>query len=325
MTRKAQRDAMTNAIMGDPESRSLLEESLVLFEKGKFDQARILLDRAYGKNFEDPEIRSALWVCGYWSSRVGRLDELGDEGAKGDFLLRHWRHFDAVSPSHLDAPFEEGLSRVKTWAFTEALACYERSSSGEEPDTESLLQSGRCRKALGRYTEAIETFEEALKTGRTSDARHLAELADSYALIGEDTAAKVMFREAFFVDPSKIDLELLESPLIQRLAERLEKEKNYRGSTLNEWLPVYGVLWGVFDVKRELRPVEYGKLKQSIYALKSEIADGDEEGRLKPRLINRYFWLIDHYQQIGEDRSTVEEALLSIKLLSPSVYKRYTE
>ena len=88
---------------------------------------------------------------------------------------------------------------------------------------------------------------------------------------------------------------------------------------------MYGAIWGVLDVKRELSPVEYGKLKQAIYAMKSEIADGDERGVLTPRLINHYFRLIDHYQSAGADRSAIEEAMISVKLLSPSVYMTYFE
>ena len=69
--------------------------------------------------------------------------------------------------------------------------------------------------------------------------------------------------------------------------------------------------------------MEYGKLKQMIHAMKSEIADGDEDGTLMPRLINAYLRLIDHYQSTGADRGASEEALMNIKLLNPVIYERY--
>ena len=33
---------------------------------------------------------------------------------------------------------------------------------------------------------------------------------------------------------------------------------------------LYGVLWGIFNIKRELRSQEVGKLRQDIYALENE-------------------------------------------------------
>jgi hypothetical protein len=113
--------------------------------------------------------------------------------------------------------------------------------------------------------------------------------------------------------------------MFRRLIERLNEEKEIGDPSFPEWLAVYGTIWGVLDVSRELNPVEYGKLKQSIYALKSEIADGDKKGSLTPRLVNHYLRLIDHYQNSGSDRSSIEEALMNIKLLVPSIYRTYFE
>jgi len=89
---------------------------------------------------------------------------------------------------------------------------------------------------------------------------------------------------------------------------------------------VYGVLYGVFNVKRELRALEFGKLKQAIFALENELKDASAETRsvLVPRLINHYFWLIDHYVNVNDDKTRINEVLLKIKLLDTDVYNRYT-
>ena len=42
------------------------------------------------------------------------------------------------------------------------------------------------------------------------------------------------------------------------------------------------------------------------------------------RLINHYFWLIDHYLASGEERPKIEEVLERIKALDPVVFKEYT-
>jgi hypothetical protein len=49
----------------------------------------------------------------------------------------------------------------------------------------------------------------------------------------------------------------------------------------------------------------------------------EEKSLLKPRLINRYFWLIDHYENNREDPSLIEETMLKIKLIDPAIYERY--
>jgi len=71
----------------------------------------------------------------------------------------------------------------------------------------------------------------------------------------------------------------------------------------------------------ELKPVELGRLKQSILALENELRGNSSPG-IKPRLLNRYFWLIDHCEH-SRDTPTIEETMLKIKVIDPVVYKHY--
>jgi hypothetical protein len=88
---------------------------------------------------------------------------------------------------------------------------------------------------------------------------------------------------------------------------------------------VYGTVWGVFNVKREMKPLEFGKLKQSIFSLEKECrAAGAEREMLVPRLVNRYFWLIDHYLTAGEPREKIDEVLGRIRDVDPGVHAEYT-
>ncbi|MDR2143405.1 MAG: hypothetical protein LBP29_03445, partial [Treponema sp.] len=122
--------------------------------------------------------------------------------------------------------------------------------------------------------------------------------------------------------PGKIELVNMESGLILRLAERV-RELGYRDQELLEWIPVYGAIYGVFSVKRELKLAELGKLKQTIFSLENEIRGSPEKRLLIPRLINRYLWLIDHLENSQGDPSLIEEIMLKIKLASPVVYEQY--
>ena len=159
---------------------------------------------------------------------------------------------------------------------------------------------------------------------KNDDAELLSEMADCYALINEVRAAKIFFREAFFIDPSKVSLYSMESLLIGKLIDNI-KEQGYEKEELNEWVPVYGVLYGVFNIKRELKALELGKLKQSINSLENRYEEEPENRYLTiPRLINRYFWLIDYYINVKDSRDRIEDILKKINKLNPSVYELYT-
>ena len=182
---------------------------------------------------------------------------------------------------------------------------------------------GLCYKQLGDYDTALRFLSDA-NLINSEKASILAEMADCYALCGEEKTSKVLFREAFFINPQDIDISLLESNLFCKLYDEIAKSRKDK-AIIAEWFPVEGVLLGVLNVKRELRALEVGKLKQSIYALETELKNEGVEPLITiPRLINNYFWLIDHYTTIREDRSKITEILLKIKLLNADVYERYT-
>jgi hypothetical protein len=66
------------------------------------------------------------------------------------------------------------------------------------------------------------------------------------------------------------------------------------------------------------------RLKQSIFDLENEMRGGDIS-LLKPRLLNRYFWLIEYYENTGKDQGMIEETFLKIKILDRAIYKWYIQ
>lgn len=282
------------------------------------------LERALALDFEDEELLYALKCARFWEERLPRMEAVRNPFERGEFTISQWKAFSSFA-GKLKGDFERARYAFKRYAFTLALGQY-RSLPAEEREAheaELALRIGRCLKGAGDFDEAQRQLEAAARE-RREDAEVLAELADAYALGGEARSSKALFREAFYLSPRKIDLELLESDIIRRLIDRVAAE-GHTGPALAEWVPVYGTLLGVFTVKRELKAVEAGKLRQSIYQLENE-AKEREEGRplLVPRLINRYFWLIDHCVATKEDRARIDEILLKIRLLDPAIHKQYT-
>lgn len=306
------------------EIQVLKSETYRKFEYGDFAEAGLLLDQAHALDFDDKEIQTALKACGFWVQRVESLENLPENGAKGDYLCRQWTIFVEHCRMRYAHSFEEGLQRLKIWVHTEALNFY-RTQDSESSYPGTFLGIGRCLKSLGRFEEAIGSFERALRNADVNNSESMAELADTYALIGEMKPAKVLMREALYIDASRIEIDHLTAPVFIRLIERVEAEISRDKGEFNEWLAIYGNIWAVLNVKRELSTIEFGKLKQTIYALRNEIADGDFQGQLRPRLINSYFRLIDHYQSTGVNRKAIQEALINIKQLSPKIYEMYSE
>jgi len=303
-------------------TRELLEQAYSQFRKGLFSEAAETLEQALQKDFENEEIVSALKCARYWLERMERIEGVQDTFERSEFLLNQWKNFkdflrkycsesENCSYSIRNFVFEYGLNNYLDILETEG---------GNDP--EILKRIGKCYKGIGDYEHALEYYEYVNKN-RNQDAGFLAELADCYALVNEIRASKAFFREAFFINPQKIDVSELESGMIRRLIQTLS-EKGFKSPELEEWIPVYGALYGIFNVKRELRPIEFGKLKQSIVALEGEIAEQKDSAHLKkPRLINHYFWLIDQFINDREERSKIDKILMKIRELDPEIYHEY--
>ncbi len=293
------------------------------FKKGAIEESALLLNEAHSIDYDDQSVLTALKCTKFWLDRFEKLESDSENYEKAEFLIKHWIVFSGRFISSLEIPFEDGLYALKQGIFRIALKYYSRVREGDcDPEPEILFRIGRCHKALGDFDKAIISLEKAMKRDSKS-SEIIAELADCYFMIDKIRIAKVFFREAFFINAQGINIDLLESDMICRLVNELKK-KGYSGKELNEWIPVYAVLFGVFNIKRELRPIEYGKLKQTIYALKNEMQDNEEKRLLMPRLINHYFWLIDHYFCTNKDREAIDDILLNIKLLNISIYEQYT-
>lgn len=302
---------------------SLMNQVYSFYKKGAIEESVDYLNRAHSIDYDDQKVLSALKCTRFWLDRFEKLQQQNEDFNRGEFLVRQWMIFIEKFGESLVGSFDDGLYNLKQGVFRTALKFYSRIREADsDPEPEILLRIGRCHKTLGEYDRAIAALEKAIRREKQS-AQILAELADSYFMVGKIRNSKVFFREAFFIDPQAVDLETLESDIIISLIKEI-KGKGYDGKELKEWLPVYAVIFGVFNVKRELRPIEYGKLKQTIYSLKNELQESVDKSLLLPKLINHYFWLIDYYLCIEKDWETIEEILLNIKLLHQGIYEQYT-
>jgi len=320
--------------MDKGQATGLLQEAYEKLKASDAATACSLLEEALDLDYENIEIKHALKCVNWWLENSRRIDELINPYEKGAYLLSLLKPYysflgqlnQSVGQTGLmQTKFEQCHYAVRYFVYSQALFFFEKllGNPSNQHDTGLLLFAGRCNKGLGNYDEALFFLEQAF-TNKMHDAEILAELADVNALLAQIKNAKALFKEAFFIDPAKVDITAMESALIQNLCQKVS-EKGYKDEALCEWIPVYGHLWKVFSVQRELKQMEVGRLKQSIFSLEAEYDSNPARRELiKPRLLNHYFWLIDYYDVTKENSSLIEETLLKIKVTDPEIYSIYT-
>ncbi|MDR1444353.1 MAG: hypothetical protein LBI94_05695 [Treponema sp.] len=302
----------------------LIQKAYNKLDAADAEGALKLLEEALRIDFDHPEVKDGLKCLTWWIEHIKRADDFREAYDKGVFILSQWKPYYSFL-DRFDRHFDSCQFVIRRYVFSAALRYFSGAleDGTNEHDPYLLLLVGRCYKGAGNYGESLRYLEQAARFKR-DDAETLSELADVNALLAENRAAKALFREAFFVDPQKIDLRSMESELIIRLRDRV-LSMGYAGPELAEWIPVYGNLFRVFSVKRELKQSELSRLKQSVFALENEIghAGGEQSRLLKPRLINRYFWLIDHYENTRDDPGVVEDTMRKIKIIDTTIYDWY--
>lgn len=302
-----------------------LQKALQHIEKGNPSDAIEIIGKLFENDLSCKELAYASRCCTYLSGITEKAARLETPYERGEKIIDEWKNYLTFSQPDSEK-YEPALYAMQRGVFGLALSNY--SELFEDSDmslrANAFWKAGICYKKLGEFEKAQECMREA-NALQENNASFLANLADCFCLCGEDNYGKLIFREAFFLDPMKIDLDFLDSQLIRSLIEKTAG-KGFSGSLLQLWLPVYAVIWGVFDVKRSLRSQEVTKLRQDIYALENEMKEpGSDEANIKPRLINLYFWLIDYYGQTADNSRKINEVLLRIKILDQNIFKLYSK
>lgn len=300
----------------------LVNRANACLREGTFSKAIRVLERALRLDAELTSIASALKCATFWQEREARLATITDPYERAEYLEQQWDIFQRFA-GPLEEVSERTLLDIRRYVMAECLHGYRnlQEMHPEREDAGLLLRLARCHKDLGDYASAIEHLQLAGRKRPRAPAI-LAELADCYASIDEERNARVLFREAFFIDAETVRLDRLESPAIRRLIAAMEQAGRPAGE-IAAWLPVYATLRGLFSVKRVLKPLELGHLKQTIFSMERGLAEDAAPPQTIPRLLNHYFWLIDHYVVTGEAQPRIDEVLAKIRDLDRQVHDEY--
>ncbi|MGL4525294.1 MAG: tetratricopeptide repeat protein [Spirochaetia bacterium] len=309
---------------GNTSIADILDEGIDALREGLFERAGSAFQKVVFMDLEHEYAQGMLKMTDYWVEKSKRYNFLSQID-RVDFLLESWKNFCDVVLSRLEFTPDRALFAIRGWLFGQ-MAYYIELQLKEKESAQLYLKLGRAYKMRGDYDLAIEAYSEGVGINRT-DAVLLAELADCYAIVDEEANARLFLREALFHGAMEIDFDYLESAMIVNLQKKV-KEIRPEDKYSPEWLGVYGVLWGLLSIGRELKPAEYARLNQSIHMLRSEIEDIPVRREvLVPRLIYRLFWLIDYYKNLScetEDAKTrIRSALLDIRFLDERIAKEY--
>jgi len=305
----------------DIQTEAELKVALGFLKQGNPLEAQKIISSLFEQDLESTELIYTNKCCIFWGDSIKRLKSIEDNIERSESILQEWKDFQNYI-SRETKPYEPAKYAVQEGFFKNALEEYKKMLEEKDPlqKAEIYKKTGICYKKLGDFENA-RTFLTEANNIYPNLSSVLAELADCYSLCGEDKFGKVLYREAFFADPDSIDLDFLDSELIKCLIEKT-KSKGYSGKALQYWIPVYGVLCGVFNIKRELTSQEVARLKKDLYAMENEIKDPSCNNEiLVPRMLNCYFWLMDHYYLAKENQAKINEVLLRIKLLDSAVYE----
>lgn len=298
------------------------------FRKGDLKSAQFFAAQERSQSLENENYLIALHYATYWINQLKKLEGKSNNLEKSSLIFQEYADFvHRYIPSH-NMYNEEMLYHIRYFLFNLSLTYLNDELvhlSDKNLEREILLNIIRCYKLIGDYRKALSLLELHFSESGLDDADCLAEFADCLEMISENEKSRLLFRDAFYSAPQTIEIDFLLSPMISNIRKHLS-QYSLSNNLVKEWMGVYGVLLGYLNVRRKLNPFEVSRLKQEITNLKLEWAQNrDSNSPIYPRLIYRYFLLLDHYKEIKEDRTKWDEILLSLKMIDPIIYEMYTK
>jgi tetratricopeptide (TPR) repeat protein len=293
-----------------------------LLELGDFGGAIALFESIMSEKPGYPGVNDGIRAARFWMTRINKLRKHDNSYDKAKLLLKEWRDFERFMEKN---SFGHGRSTasIQKYIFGDIIGSFtDAYKEGTAPDTAILVQIGDCFKKLGNYEKAIDVYEYA-RSFNEEDPALLSKLGDCYFSIDETSKGKVLFREAFFIDPGQIELDSIESPFIHMLHEKTRQRVQDRETSIY-WLPVIAEVSSAFNVKREPKRGEMDKLRNEIRHLEDEYMNNRKRRPyIKPKLINHYFWLIDTLKMIGGSRKEIERSLMRISEIDADIFSLY--
>lgn len=304
-----------------------MNEVYQLIEKGDFGPAVAKIDELMDIDADYPGLIEAYRVAKFWFNRERDIKSMEEGKDTAEYLMKQWDVFSEYAESK-DLLSSSAYKAAMRYIFFMAADHYQYAFR-ERQDTSNnfhfLLNLGDCFLRLEEYAKAIETLEFARGSFK-SNARLMAILGEAYFHTGDLSKSLLCFREAFFIDPSEIDLSILKAKPILELVSIIRNERA-DVKDVNEWIPVYGFLHDIFYVKRNMGSHQVETIQKDIYNLEVTFQKMNkvqvEGSNIVPRLINKYLWLLDYYTLQSYNFDNVTQIRDRLVNIDRSLFQEY--
>lgn len=193
-----------------------INEVYQFIESGNFAGAVEKLDILMNIDPDYPGLIEGYRTARFWNNREKELNALQDGKDTADFLMKQWKIFEEYAYEK-DITKSTSYSAVMKYIFFKASEHYKISFKKQEGNTNNfdlLLNLGDCFLRLKEYKNTVETLEYARNSYKSS-ARLLSILGEAYYHLQDIPKCLLYFREAFFINPSEIELSMIQAkPII---------------------------------------------------------------------------------------------------------------
>lgn len=290
-----------------------------LISEGNFREAIKKIDKLMNINPDYPGLVESYRTAKFWQNRDKDLKKAEEGKMTADFLMEEWALYDDYASSR-GMQNSSAYKAAMKYIFFKAsenykLAFQRNEETGNRLDL--LINLGDCFLRLKEYKYAVETLEYA-RNSYSASAKMMFILGESYFHLDDIPKALLYFREAFLIDPSQLDLSIIECKPVNDIVEIIKNSgKRYRD--MREWIPVYGFITDIFYIRRNINKHQIEMLQNEVFSLEKNYvklnSEEIESTNILPRMINKYLWLLDYYvhQNINFDNSTqIRERLLNL-------------
>ncbi len=314
-------------------SEQHLSFALSLLSDGCFNDAIMAFKEILKHDYSNESALFGGKCCNYWKAKIEKLCKEKDKKSfsyykTGSLLFEEWNKFILAFNSSKETE-NVVLNCVMHYVLGVALEYFKKAEFESDISINIVnlfIVIALLNKELGKIDEAICYFQKVIRT-EPLNADAYAQLGNCYELQGNERAAKIMLREAFFLDPAGIDLAKLEdSQLIAKICYAM-KQYEIAEETFVFWMPVYARVYNILDVKRELGSVEVARIQKHISGIKKELENNseilknkNELEKFKAMLLIRYLWLYDYFQDNELNKDEMKKVEECIKELSFTIY-----
>ncbi len=277
-----------------------INEVYELIEEGDFRKCVEILDSLMAINPDYPGLTDCYRTSKFWLNREREIRSIPEGKNTADFLMKEWGVFDEYAGTN-DMALSTAYRAVMRFIFFNAAEHYKTAFKKQEDTNNNfdlLLNLGDCFLRLEEYKNTIETLEYA-RGSYTSNGRLLSILGEAFYHLKDFPNSLLCFREAFFKNPSEIDLRIIKAKPVLDLIEIIRGEKNIQND-IREWIPVYGFITDTFYVRKNMDKHQVENIKKDIVKLDRIYQKMDYDlkanSNVIPRLLNMYLWLLDYYE-----------------------------